>query len=118
MKKITSAKLLLLVIGCIMLHWPRANATILPCRQGMDSISMNNRSVLVYPNPVIASLNIRSRKPVQQLILYAMDGKTIKKVTTTGKNNQLSVQDLKSGAYMLNTIFEDGTKTSKMIIKQ
>jgi|GEM_PF-2019525 len=118
MKKKTIAKLSL-ATGCMMmmLHWPRANATILP-PQGMDSIAGNSRSVLVYPNPVMAALNIQSRKPVQQLILYSMDGKAVKKVTTTGKRNQLYVQDIMSGAYMLKTIFEDGTRTSKMIIKQ
>ena len=117
MKKISIAKLSL-AAGCMMmLHWPRANATILP-PQGIDSIAGNSRSVLVYPNPVMASLNMQSHKPIQQLILYAMDGRTIKKVATCGKRNQLYVQDIKNGAYMLNTIFEDGTRTSKMIIKQ
>lgn len=117
MKKISTTKSLLFAIGYIMLHWPMANATIRPTRQGIDSI-MNRRAVLVYPNPVIASLTIQSRKPIQQLVLYTMDGKAVKRVMTTGKNNQLYVQDIQRGAYMLNTIFEDGTKTSKMIIKQ
>jgi Secretion system C-terminal sorting domain len=118
MKKISTTKSLLFVIGCMMLHWPVANATIRPVRQGVDSIIMNRRAVLVYPNPVTASLTIQSRKPVLQLVLYTMDGKAVKRMTTTGKNNQLYVQDIQRGAYMLNTIFEDGTKTSKMIIKQ
>ncbi|NLR81171.1 T9SS type A sorting domain-containing protein [Chitinophaga eiseniae] len=118
MKKISIAKLLLFATGYMMLHWPCANATTPVFRQELDTISMNSRSVLVYPNPVMAALNIQSRKPIQQLILYAMDGRTIKKVATRGKRNQLYVQDIKSGAYMLNTIFEDGTRTSKMIIKQ
>lgn len=118
MKNNSTTKSLLFVIGCMMLHWPMANATIRPARQGIDSIIMNRRAVLVYPNPVIASLTIQSHKPVQQLVLYTMDGKAVKRVITTGKNNQLSVQDIQRGAYMLNTIFEDGTKTSKMIIKQ
>lgn len=118
MKKISIAKLLLFATGYMTLHWPCANATIPVFRQGMDTILMNSQSVLVYPNPVMTALQIRSRKPIQQLILYAMDGSTIKKVATTGKQHQLYVQDIKSGAYMLNTIFEDGTRTSKMIIKQ
>lgn len=118
MKKISIVKSLLFVIGCLMLHWPMANATIRPTRQGIDSIMMDRRSVLVYPNPVIAALNIKSRQSIQQLVLYTMDGKPIKKMTATGKNNQMYVRDIQRGAYMLNTIFEDGTRTSKMIIKQ
>ncbi|WP_436491297.1 T9SS type A sorting domain-containing protein [Chitinophaga sp. ARDCPP14] len=118
MKKVSIEKLLLLVIGCWMLHWPCANATIRPMRQDIDSLLMLQRSVKVYPNPVVSSLTIQSRKSIQQLILYAMDGKTIKRVAVTGKNNQLDVQDIQRGAYMLNTIFADGTTTSKMIIKQ
>lgn len=118
MKKISIAMLLLFVIGCWMLHWPRANATSRPMRQDIDSLLMLQRSVKVYPNPVISSLTIQSKKSIHQLVLYAMDGKTIRRVAGSGKNNQLDVQDLQRGAYMLNTIFEDGTTTSKMIIKQ
>lgn len=118
MKKVSIAMLLLFVVGCWMLHWPRANATTRPLRQDIDSLLMLQRSVKVYPNPVISSLTIQSRKSIHQLVLYAMDGKTIKRVAGSGKNNQLDVQDIQRGAYMLNTIFEDGTTTSKMIIKQ
>lgn len=118
MKKVSIAMLLLFVIGCWMLHWHGANATIRSMRQDMDSLLMLQRSVKVYPNPVISSLTIQSRKSIHQLVLYAMDGKTIKRVAGSGKNNQLDVQDIQRGAYMLNTIFEDGTTTSKMIIKQ
>lgn len=118
MKNISTTKSLLFAIGYMMLHWPVANATIRPVRQGIDSILTDRRSVLIYPNPVIAALTVQSRKPVKQLILYTMDGKAVKRMTTTGKSNQLYVRDIQRGAYMLNTIFEDGTKTSKMIIKQ
>ncbi|HEY9260559.1 T9SS type A sorting domain-containing protein [Chitinophaga sp.] len=118
MKKISTTKLLLVAIGCMMLHWPPANATIRTAYQGIDSIMRSRRAVLVYPNPVIGSLTVQSRQPIQQLVLYTMDGKAVKRVMTNGKNNQLSVQDIQRGAYMLNTIFEDGTKTSKLIIKQ
>jgi len=118
MKKVSIAMLLLFAIGCWMLHWPRANATTRPMRQDIDSLLMLQRSVKVYPNPVISSLTIQSKKSIHQLVLYAMDGKTIRRVAGSGKNNQLDVQDLQRGAYMLNTIFEDGTTTSKMIIKQ
>jgi len=118
MKKISIVKLILLAIGCLMLHWPKANATIRPVRQEIDSIMADRRSVLVYPNPVISSLQVKSRKPIQQLVLYAIDGKPVKRMAATGISNRLNVQDIQRGAYMLKTIFEDGTKTSKMIIKQ
>lgn len=118
MKKVSIAMLLLFVIGYWMLHWPRANAATRPIRQDIDSLLMLQSSVKVYPNPVISSLTIQSRKSIHQLVLYAMDGKTIKRVAGSGKYNQLDVQDIQRGAYMLNTIFEDGTTTSKMIIKQ
>ncbi|PSL47533.1 putative secreted protein (Por secretion system target) [Chitinophaga niastensis] len=117
MKKMKK-KILLLIIGCALLHWPRANATTYVCRQGIDSLLNSARAVVVYPNPVVNALHVRSGKGIQELVLYAMDGRMVKKVTSTGKSNQLYLSDLQCGAYMLNAIFEDGTKTSKMIIKQ
>ncbi|NSL90393.1 T9SS type A sorting domain-containing protein [Chitinophaga solisilvae] len=88
------------------------------CRQGIDSLVNSARSITAFPNPVAASLRVQSVKRIRELVIYAMDGRQVKQFRKPGNDNMMRVADLQQGPYLLRATFEDGTGTSKMIIKQ
>ncbi|SJZ49494.1 Por secretion system C-terminal sorting domain-containing protein [Chitinophaga eiseniae] len=110
--------LLAFIITAALLHgvFPRAAAT--SCRQGIDSLVNSARSITAYPNPASVSVRVKSAKNLRELVIYALDGRQVRRVAAPGKDNLVPVSGLGQGPYMLRALFEDGTRTSKMIIKQ
>lgn len=101
-----------------MLHVASAHAAEHRYRQGIDSLLNRNRSVAVYPNPFNASLKVESARMIRELVLYSTDGRLMKHSEGSGKHHLLALAGLQHGPYILQVVFDDGTKTSKMIIKQ
>ncbi|WP_212006459.1 T9SS type A sorting domain-containing protein [Chitinophaga sp. HK235] len=110
--------LLAFIITAALLHGRKAHAAAHSCRQGIDSLLNSARSIAAFPNPVTASLHVQSVKTMRELVIYALDGRQVRKIHTPGKHNLVEVSGLEQGPYLLKAIFEDGTRTSKMIIKQ
>lgn len=110
--------LILLIVTAALLHGSSSRAATHSCRQGIDSLVNSRKTITTYPNPVTVAVMVKSVQPIRELIIYAMDGRQVRRIHPPGKNNLVEVADLVQGPYVLNAIFVDGTRTSKMIIKQ
>ena len=73
-------------------------------------------SVQLIPNPVIDILKINTTSKVESANVYSYTGKEVKRIPTV-YNNELNLQDLPSGIYMISIKTEQGTVTQKVIKK-
>ncbi|MGN7822703.1 T9SS type A sorting domain-containing protein [Chitinophaga varians] len=110
--------LLAFIITAALLHGGITHAAAHSCRQGIDSLLNSARSITAYPNPASVSVHVKSVKELRELVIYGLDGRQVRRIATPGKDHMVQVSGLAQGSYMLRALFEDGTRTSKMIIKQ
>lgn len=82
----------------------------------MMSVKENDKAQFVlYPNPTQNEIYISSDKLIQQIEVLNFEGKLLKKLNVKEK---LSLNELPIGVYMIKVNFEDGSSTSKKIIKR
>lgn len=70
----------------------------------------------LFPNPASAHLNLVSSDSFSHINILSFDGKLVK--TITKSTNQINVEDLKSGIYIIEAISPDGKIGHKKFIKQ
>lgn len=71
-------------------------------------------TVKIYPNPSSGIVNIQSEKPIRQLQLISVEGKIVRKYNSS---NQINIQDLPKGIYVLKVQLENGKTEIKKLIK-
>lgn len=74
----------------------------------------------LYPNPATSLVNITNAEnmQIQQITVYDIAGKEIKKQTYTNENQiQLNVENLSNGTYMLHLQTNEGTAVKKLVKK-
>lgn len=69
----------------------------------------------IFPNPVTDSMTIKSEKVIKQLVFINENGALIKTELVNGNSKLISINDLKSGVYVLRILFENGQETTKKI---
>jgi len=87
--------------------------------QQTTSISMiNNKDLLVYPNPATDVVNIELGENFEgyTVILYSVEGKELMNVTASKATEQLDVQHINRGIYYLRVV-NGTTNMTKTIIK-
>lgn len=92
--------------------------TAVSCPALLSSESFENLDVVsIYPNPVKNTLNIAlsDNSEIQNVVIYDITGKQVK--SQDGNLTSISVEDLKSGFYLLEVTI-DGKKEVKKFIKQ
>lgn len=67
--------------------------------------SLTNIVVEIHPNPTTAILNIKSDKNVQHIEIFDLSGRRVK--SSPIKNNQIDINDLQNGTYLLKIYIED-----------
>ena len=73
-------------------------------------------SVQLTPNPVVDILKVNTTSKVESANVYSYTGKEVKRIPTV-YNNEINLQDLPSGIYMISIKTEQGTVTQKVIKK-
>ena len=73
-------------------------------------------SVQLTPNPVVDILKVNTTSKVESANVYSYTGKEVKRIPTV-YNNELNLQDLPSGIYMISIKTEQGMVTQKVIKK-
>ncbi|WP_295841012.1 T9SS type A sorting domain-containing protein [uncultured Apibacter sp.] len=73
-------------------------------------------SVQLTPNPVVDILKVNTASKVESANVYSYTGKEVKRIPTV-YNNELNLQDLPSGIYMISIKTEQGMVTQKVIKK-
>ncbi|WP_136480879.1 T9SS type A sorting domain-containing protein [Cognatitamlana onchidii] len=81
---------------------------------GLSISTFEEDSFKVFPNPVSTVLNIKSAGTINTIELYNLLGK---KVLSSNKVNQLNVEGLKSGLYILRVDIENNKFSRKLVIK-
>lgn len=72
-----------------------------------------NKSFIIYPNPVVDILNIQSIKKIEKIVLTDLSGKKI--LEQTKNFTQINMQTLQRGTYLLQIISEGKMITEKVI---
>ncbi|MBU4537602.1 MAG: T9SS type A sorting domain-containing protein [Weeksellaceae bacterium] len=80
----------------------------------VNGVSKNQISV--YPNPVQDVIQLSDSKNVVKMLITDFSGKMVKSIDTPSASTDVS--GLKSGNYIANIIFADGTQQSHKIIKK
>ncbi|MFL9834390.1 T9SS type A sorting domain-containing protein [Chryseobacterium terrae] len=74
-------------------------------------------STKIYPNPVIDVLNIDGNENVENIKVFAPDGKLVKNLDVNSKNYKLKVSDLPAGNYLM-MLSSKGSSSSHKFIKK
>ncbi len=68
----------------------------------------------VYPNPVEDELYINTNKKIAEANLYSLDGRLVQTI----KNFPIGIKHIPKGNYLIQVLFEDGTRIFKKIQKK
>ncbi|SEH84037.1 T9SS type A sorting domain-containing protein [Epilithonimonas hominis] len=82
---------------------------------GMENIKIDK--VLVFPNPAKEVLCLQSPKEVQKIEIFDMSGRKILQKIVNKKEDQINIEILKSGIYILKTYTDNSSQTFKIIKK-
>lgn len=74
----------------------------------------NNLDFEIFPNPVSSSFEIKSEIKIDEVEIYNLLGQKVKQFINP-KNNKFSVDELKTGVYLIKIHSEKGVATSKIL---
>lgn len=80
---------------------------------GNNQIS-NQKAVNIYPNPVTNKLYIETETAIEKATIISVNGQRLQAII---ENNQINVESLSTGFYILEINAVDGSKTFKNFIK-
>lgn len=87
----------------------------LNCNQaGIETVAPD--TISIYPNPVTEQLNIQSSQVISYATVENMSGQIIKKVRLN-EGNQIQMNDLDNGIYLISLQLNDGVNKTYKIIK-
>jgi len=81
----------------------------------VNDIASGESIISVYPNPTSGILNIQSEKEIRQVQLISVEGKVIRKYSSV---NQLDMNSLPKGIYILKIQLENGKAEVKKVVKK
>jgi YD repeat-containing protein len=84
----------------------------------LSTDSFDIDSLKIYPNPAANFVNIELPASVFEadILVYDMQGKTVKEAKVTTENNKLDLSGLTAGFYLLNIKTTDGEGTKTLVI--
>jgi len=81
----------------------------------VSDVSQQGNLISVYPNPASGKINIQSEKEIREVELISVEGKIVRKYSSA---NQLDLNSLPNGIYMLKIQLENGKTEVEKIIKR
>ncbi|GEM_PF-2106689 len=99
---------------CIDSSWGETEDYIVKVEEAMGLNENSLSSISVYPNPVKDILNITSQKNVDKAEIYNLSGQLIQ---TEKATNQINMETLPAGIYILKVISADEVQTFKIVKK-
>ncbi|QEE49852.1 T9SS type A sorting domain-containing protein [Flavobacterium alkalisoli] len=81
--------------------------------EALGTIDFNTTTFTVYPNPVSSVLYINANSNVNEVKVYNMLGQEV----YTGTSNEINLQDLQAGYYVVKVRFENNTLATSKILK-
>lgn len=87
---------------------------------GLESSAAPETEIKIFPNPIEAnqSLSLRSSNPIKEIRLISLDGKElIQKLPANPLVEELKLQGISKGIYIIQIELENTTKSKKIIIR-
>jgi pimeloyl-ACP methyl ester carboxylesterase len=84
----------------------------------VQNLNFEGDEVIIYPNPVGSNEKINlliERSKATEITIYDQSGKAVKALS--GQSEQIDVTSLATGRYLIKIKLIDGTKTTKVLIK-
>jgi hypothetical protein len=73
----------------------------------------------IYPNPVNSSFSLGSPKEIKEVMLYSITGKLVKRFSDADISySEFNIEELQTGSYCVMVNYADGTRETKVIVKQ
>jgi hypothetical protein len=95
-----------------------ATKTVLPFKSTTIAAgNIEHSDIVLYPNPVVNTLNIASKERIRAIRINSANGSLIKVVANNNENTSLDFSNLVKGIYIVEVITDNGTTINK-IIKQ
>lgn len=92
--------------------FPNAN------RQGLSTLTYENSSFKIFPNPANTIVNITSNnKNIKEITLSDMQGRILKTIEVNNINTQLDISNYQTGTYLITIKTDYGTSNNKLIIE-
>lgn len=82
------------------------------------SVRNDAHSVVIYPNPATHLIKISQGTDIEKVKVLNMQGQTIKEMSLTDNQYEVSVSDLPAGVYLLQMISPSGESDIRKFIKQ
>lgn len=73
----------------------------------------------VYPNPARETVYLKASEPIERVVIYAANGKTVKRIA--GRHTEklsLSVRDVKAGIYVMQITLASGVYNYKLVVNE
>jgi hypothetical protein len=83
-----------------------------------SELSENEQHISIFPNPVIDHLKIKSTNPLEEIALYAGDGRCVIRQLVNKKSITLNVSDLNNGVYILSIQSRGEILQKKIVINR
>jgi plastocyanin len=80
--------------------------------------TLDQKAIVMSPNPANESLFLESEYPVSQVCIYSAEGKKILEDKPDAVNIELNVSTLSAGIYFVRAITDSGTWASKLLISR
>lgn len=84
------------------------------------TLGVNNQKtndVVIFPNPVINDLNIKTDVSVREVLINNVLGQSVKKLAINSTKAMIDLGKLSAGNYFIVVKFEDGTSSTQKFIK-
>ncbi|PZR11015.1 MAG: hypothetical protein DI539_20950 [Flavobacterium psychrophilum] len=75
----------------------------------------NLKNITAYPNPVKDVLNLDAQSTIETVEVYSITGQLVLTQKVNTQNAAVNLQQLSSGAYLVNVVGENGSKRIKII---
>jgi hypothetical protein len=93
-------------------------------RPAANALTNNRRSFVAYPNPAVSQLTVDLTKedeeaPAKQISVYNFSGrKMLESIVSLKESNEktIDISGFPEGLYVVEVLFEDGTKTTKQVM--
>lgn len=83
---------------------------------GTHDLSLESKKVALYPNPAKTTVSFKNGDKIKSVDIYEATGRKVKTVKPEDEN--ISVENLKSGIYYVEILLKDGTTSYEKFIKE
>ena len=85
---------------------------------GINENAIATASIKLFPSPATDAVTISAQRPIQQVNVLDMTGRTVLEQGANAAELTVNVADLKAGRYLVQLQFADGDRQVRSMVKQ